>query len=116
MSGIRAGRLRDKVVIESYTVTKDAIGGEVQSWSTYATRSCSIEPINGKEFFAAQGESKEVSVRIRFRYESDMLNTKRRLVDNRVSPNVIYDIESVIDPGNEHRELIAMCVVRDGEV
>lgn len=111
---MRAGRLKDRVTIQNYTVTKDAIGGENKTWAAYATRNCSIEPLNGKEFFAAQGESTEVSVRIRFRREPGLLNTKRRLIDNRVSPQVIYDIQSVINPGNEHRELIAMCVVRDG--
>ena len=111
---MRAGRLRDRVTIENFTVTKDAIGGEVRTWATHKTRNCSIEPLNGKEFFAAQSESTEVEVKIRFRYESGLLNAKYRIVDNRMSPQVIYDIESIIDPSNRHQELIAMCKVRDG--
>ena len=111
---MRAGRLKDRVSIQSRSTTKDAIGGEVETWTTTYTRDCSIEPVNGKEFYAAQTESADTSVRIRFRYQSGLLSTTKRLVDNRVSPQVIYDIESVIDPGNEHRELIAMCVLRNG--
>lgn len=111
---MRAGRLRDKVAIQSKTTTKNAIQEDVEVWATAATRSCSIEPLNGKEFFAAQSESTESSVRIRFRYEAGLLSTAKRLVNNRRSPAVTYDIESVINPGNENRELICMCVVRDG--
>ncbi|WP_372810075.1 head-tail adaptor protein [Litorivivens sp.] len=103
--------------IQTKTVTKNAIHEDIESWSTspQVFRDCSIEPLNGREFFAAQGESTEVSVRIRFRYQSGLLSTAKRLVNHRVSPAVTYDIESVINPGNENRELIAMCVVRDGQ-
>lgn len=112
---MRAGRLRDRVEVQTKTVTKNAIQDDIESWSTspQVFRGCSIEPINGKEFFSAQGESTEISVRIRFRYEHGLLSTAKRLVNNRVSPAVTYDIQSVINPGNENRELICMCVVRD---
>ncbi|TNE75549.1 MAG: head-tail adaptor protein [Gammaproteobacteria bacterium] len=113
---VRAGRLKDQVEIQTKSVAKNALQEDVVSWSSGSPqllRRCSIEPLNGREFFAAQGESTEVSVRIRFHYEAGLLSTAKRLVNNLVSPEVTYDIESVIDPGNEHRELIAMCVVRD---
>jgi SPP1 family predicted phage head-tail adaptor len=110
---MRAGRLRDKVSIQTRSTTADAFGGLVDTWTEDATRSCSIEPVNGKEYFAAQGEQTAASVRIRFRYEAGLLSPAKRLVDNRVSPAVIYDIVApIIDPGNEHGELIAMCEVR----
>jgi len=112
MTGIRAGRLRDRVTIQQNTGSADGYGQPADTWAATATRSCSIEPLNGREYFAAQGENTAVSVRVRFRYESGLLATGKRLVDNRTSPATIYDIESIIDPGNEHRELIAMCVVR----
>lgn len=111
---MRAGRLKDRVEIQVKTVTKDVLQGEVVTWSAQDYRRCSIEPLNGREFFAAQTESTEVSVRIRFRYEAGILSTAKRLKNNAVSPAVVYDIQSVINPGNENRELICMCVVRDG--
>lgn len=111
MTGIRAGRLRDRVTIQS-PPAGDSYGQQVGSWSNRVTRSCSIEPINGREYFAQVGESGEQRVRVRFRYERGLLQRNFRLVDNRTSPQTIYDVQDVIDPGNEHRELIAMCVVR----
>ena len=109
----QSGILRDRVSIESHTATRDAIGGVIETWAEDSARNCSIEPINGKEYFAAQGENIAHNIRVRFRYEQGLITPKKRLVNNRVSPQVVYDIESVINPGNENRELIVMCVVRD---
>jgi len=107
---MRAGRLKDKVKIETRSSTTDDFGGVVDSWTVDHIRACSIEPLNGKEYFAAQGEQTAVSVRVRFRYESGLLSPAKRLVD--VRDSTVYDVTSVIDPGNEHRELICMCEVR----
>lgn len=106
---MRAGRLRDRVSIQSLTVDEDAMGQPTGTWTTSVNRNCSIEPLNGSEYFTAEGEQQTQRVRIRFRYEKGLLNTKKRLVDNRESPQVIYDIEDVIDHRNLHRELICMC-------
>lgn len=107
---MRAGRLKDQVNIQTQATTTDAFGAVVDTWTTSKTRRCSIEPVNGKEYFAAQGEQTANSVRIRFRYESGILSEAKRLVDTRDS--TVYDILSIIDPGNEHRELVVMCEVR----
>ena len=109
---MRAGRLKDRLIIQSISSTKDVMGQNVETWTETETRNCSIEPVNGKEYFAAQGENIANNVRIRFRYESGLLSTTKRLVNDRVSPQVIYDIESIINPGNESRELICMVVER----
>lgn len=111
MSGIRAGRLRDRVTIQS-PPAGDSYGQQTGAWVTVKTRRCSIEPINGREYFSQAGEQGAQKVRVRFQFERGILKRKYRLVDNRESPQVIYDVEDVIDPGNEHRELIAMCTVR----
>lgn len=107
MSGPRAGRLRDRVTIQSPPAA-NAYGQKSGSWSDVASRNCSIEPINGREYFAQDGEHGDLTVRIRFRYESNLIPTGYRLVNYRVSPAVIYDVENVINPGNEDRELIVM--------
>ncbi len=35
--GDGAGQLDRRIVIESYTATRDALGGEVQTWATHTT-------------------------------------------------------------------------------
>lgn len=109
---MRAGQLKDRVLIQSNSGVEDALGQQTDVWTTVADRRCSIEPLNGREYFAAQGENVSVSVRVRFRYEAGLLAPAQRLYDPRTIPATIYDVESVIDHGNEHRELIAMCAVR----
>ena len=108
---MRSGRLKDKVSIES-PPTGDGYTQPVGTWSEVAVRRCSIEPMNGREYWAQSGERSNEKVIVRFRYESGLLNHEYRLVDNRVSPQVIYDIESIVNPGNENRELICTCTVR----
>lgn len=107
-----AGRLRDKVAIQKRAAVEGAYGNRPDTWITVNTRRCSIEPINGKEYFSSQGERNQNALRIRFRNEKGLLKTSYRLVDQRVSPNRFFDIESLIDPNNEHSEIIAMCLER----
>lgn len=111
MSGVRAGRLRDKVTIKGEKA-KDSYGQRTGARSDIATRSCSIEPVNGREYYAGDGEHGDQKVRVRFRYEANILKRNYELWDSRTSPMTVYDVEDVINPGNENRELICMCVVR----
>ena len=101
--------MRDRVSIQSIGIAEDVFGKQIETWTELDVRSCAIEQMNGRELFSAEGEQQISSYRIRFRYESGLLNTKYRLVDNRRSPADIFDIEDVINPRNMDRELIAMC-------
>ena len=109
---MRAGRLRDKVTIEA-PPTNDNYGQPVGSWATVKTRSCDIQPLNGKEVWGEAGETSFKKVTIRFRYEKNLIKANYRIVDNRTSPQTIYDIDGPpINPGNENRELIVTCILR----
>lgn len=107
---MRSGRLKDRVSIQAIASTVDAAGQLNETWTQTASRACAIEPINGKEYFDKGGEHTAIDVRIRLRYEKSIITEQHRLVDQRVSPNVIYDISSIINPRNENIELICMCI------
>lgn len=111
MSGIRAGRLKDRVTIKGEPA-QDSYGHRTGAEAIIAIRPCAIEPLNGREYHAANGEHGEQKVNVRFRFEPNLLKRGRSLFDNRTSPQTIYDIEDVINPRNENRELICKCVVR----
>lgn len=64
----------------------------------------SIEPLRGRELFAAQEHSSETEVRIRIRYRDDVTDRMRVVHDGKY-----YEIQSVIDPELRHRELELMC-------
>lgn len=111
-----SGRLRRSVTIRRRTTSKNSIGEFTESYSTVATRRASVEPINGREFWAQSGEHSNVTTRIRIRYDSTLSGVKAsdEVVDAASSPQTIYDIESVIRPRETAMELVLMCVRRSG--
>ena len=76
----------------------------LETWSTYATVQASIEPISGREYFAAQSTQADVTHRIRIRYFSGIVPKMRVSYNSR-----IFDILSVINVGERNRELQLMC-------
>ena len=111
---MRAGRLRDRVYIQSPPVGEDSFGQPSGDWVDVKNRRCSIEPMNSNEYWAGQGENSLQKTKIRFHFEKYLLKPEYRLVDKRVSPNVIYDIQGdPVNPGNENRDLVVMCVTRN---
>lgn len=106
---MRSGRLRHRVTIERRTTTTDAHGDQLDTWTTMATVWAAIEPLNGREYFAASGEASEVTARIRLRYQSELagMTTADRVTHNGVN----YDIRSVINPEQRGMELVLMCSI-----
>lgn len=112
---MRSGRLRDKVFIQKKTTTEGEYGDLVDTYVfvlSPASRRCDIQPLNGREYFASRAEVNSLDYRIRFRYEAGILENGYRLLDTRVSPNRVFDIESVINESNKNVELICMCKER----
>ncbi len=89
-ANINAGDLRYKIIIERKTVSRDAAGGEVATWSTLLTASASVEPVGGAELAAmAAGASSGIlglyatlPVKFVIRYRSGVLQTDRILYNS----------------------------------
>ena len=64
----------------------------------------SVEPLSGRELFAAQEFHNEVTTRIRIRYR-DGVTAKMRVVFESVNYNILV----IIDPELRHRELQLLC-------
>lgn len=73
--------------------------------------SAEIEPLRGRELFAAQEHHSEVTTRICVRYREGIDATMRV-----VHEGVYYSIVAVLDSGMRHRELELLCKsgVRNG--
>jgi SPP1 family predicted phage head-tail adaptor len=102
-----SGKLNKKVSIEHSVAGSPAVndfGEPVVTWAEVAEVWSSVEPLNGREFWAQQQVQSEITVRFRIRYRNDIL-TGMRVVYN----DAIYMIKSVIDPLEEHEELQLMC-------
>jgi SPP1 family predicted phage head-tail adaptor len=113
MRKTRASNYKHRVIIQKNTPTRGASGGEVDSWATFLNRRASIEPLIGRELFAAQQFQTETSVKIKMRYDDalDVLNGQ----DYRISYNSnIYKFEAApINMFENNQELMIMCSVHN---
>jgi SPP1 family predicted phage head-tail adaptor len=104
---LRAGRLRHRLVLKSKTITQNAYGEEVESYTTEATVWGAIEPLTGREYNAAQYIQAEEKTRIVIRYYAG-IDTSWRIVHG----SVWYDIGAVMNDNTRDRMMVLM--VREG--
>lgn len=101
---IRAGQLRHSVTIQRAIETRGADGSTAQTWITYASVFAAIEPVSGREYFAAQAEGSDVTHRVTIRYIKGLTTKDRVLFGTRT-----FDIESILNTGELNAELVLMC-------
>ena len=102
---MRAGRLRNRLVLQSKTETRGAAGGVSTTWTTQATVWGGIHPISGKEYTAIQQTQNEATVKIVMRYQSSIDETWRVVNGGRA-----YAIESIINENDRDRMMTLMCL------
>lgn len=90
---LRAGKLRNSVIIQTPSETQGSTGEVTLSWSTYATRWAGFEPLSGREYFGADARRSEATAR--FWLRNDVTVTPRMRVSH---AGAYYDIEAVIPP------------------
>ena len=103
---MRAGRLRHRVKIQAPFKDNAPGSGEI-TWNDYATVWASIEPLRGREFFEALQVNAEVTGKVIMRYLAGVSPDMRILHGNRV-----FEILSIIDVEERHRELQLMVTER----
>lgn len=74
-----AGRLSERLVIQSATTTTDAIGGKSDAWATLATVWAEPIPIRSDERFQSQAIGVQSDYRFRIRVRSDVTAKQRIL-------------------------------------
>ncbi|MDW7651312.1 MAG: phage head closure protein, partial [Bacillota bacterium] len=77
---------------------------EVEAWVDIGTVWASIEPLSGREFFAAQQVNAEVSTKITLRYKAGIKPEMRVLFAGRV-----FEILSVINLEEKNIQFVLMC-------
>lgn len=100
---MRAGKLRRQLEIQQAVETRDTTGAAIVTWGTFAVVHGSVEPLRGREFWAAHELQAEVDTRIRIRY-LDGVTPKMQVLDG-TRKFLIY---SVIDPESRHEEMQLM--------
>jgi len=98
-----AGQLRHRITIERATLTQNAFGEQVQTWATLATVWARVEPITGKERYAAMQTQSDIDNRILVRYQSAL--TALAPNDRITWDSKTYDIRSVVNTEQRNIQL-----------
>ncbi|MEK4798058.1 phage head closure protein [Thermoactinomyces sp. FSL K6-2592] len=99
---MNAGRLKHRVTLQEEVKTPDGGGGSVVTWQDVATVWASVEPLKGRELYAAQQVRATLTHKIIIRYRPDIsVNVKMRAVYN----NRIFNITSVINEQESNKTL-----------
>lgn len=97
---MRAGQLRRRITIRTITLVPDGYGGSTETETDVAGVPARIEPLEGTELVRAMQVGMLRPHRFTIRYRPGMNGAKRIVYDART-----FDIRSVTDPEEKHREL-----------
>lgn len=101
---MQAGKLNQRIELQSATVAADSYGEPIQTWTTYTTVWAAVAPLSGRELIYAQQVSSETNIRITIRYTSAVA------VGHRVKYGTRYfDINAVIDRDMRNEQIELMC-------
>lgn len=86
-----AGKLRDRITIQSKIDTRDDFGQPISTWSDLATVWAHVLFINGKEAISTNVDTASKSASMRIRYRTD-IDTSMRIMFN----GATYNIKAVL--------------------
>jgi SPP1 family predicted phage head-tail adaptor len=96
-----AQELAHRVVLQRQTTTTNEWGEQETTWATYADTFARVDPLVGREYFAAAQVQSEQSVKFTLRWRDDVKASDRLLYGGGT-----FDIQSAIDVGGRHRETL----------
>lgn len=100
---MNAGKLNKRIILQTPTVSTDSELNVSNSWGTFKTVWAAVEPLMGREYLLANSTVPNVSTRFRIRYVAGITTAMRISYGSK-----FYNITTVIDVNEEHRELILM--------
>lgn len=102
---MQAGQLKHVIDIQVALNSRDSYGASTQEWVTFLGGiRASVEPLSGKEFFAAKQVNAEITHSIKIRYRTGIKPSMRVKYGTRY-----FDIKSVVDIKEERKEMHLMC-------
>lgn len=101
---MKIGSLKYRIVLQKKMITEDALKQQTEVWTDFAYVWARIEPLSGREYFAAQQINSEISVRVTIRYLPGITTGTRVVFGGR-----IFDVLSVVNPEERNISLILMC-------
>jgi SPP1 family predicted phage head-tail adaptor len=105
---MQAGKLREYVTLQEKSVTRDAFGGEVVTWTTVESVYAELDPWQMRQRLTLRRQQGDAVIGLRVRWPSQATMAKRYLVDG----TGYHIIE--IDPSRKHKgELLVTCQAED---
>lgn len=100
---MRAGRLNQRITIQSRSATRDALGQPVETWSDVASLWADIRFPSGMEVVKGGAEVSIVKASIRIRYRTD-IDAGMRVEHG----SNTYDVKAVLPDvaGRQHLDLV----------
>jgi SPP1 family predicted phage head-tail adaptor len=104
------GKLRNKIELQSFTSTANAIGEQLKTWTTYSTVWAHIRPMSGRELINAQQPVGEITHQVTIRYNSSVsVDDRIRYYDSVKSTYRYFDINYVGDRDERNAVIVLMC-------
>ena len=97
MTGLDAGTLDRRVVIQRATITRDAMGEQVETWGALATVWASATPVRDGERFADGEVRSLITMRFQVRWSPQVASLDER--DRLLFDGRTYDIHGVKETG-----------------
>jgi len=101
---MRAGALRERVIVQQASDSQDAIGTVTRTWTTFATVWAEIRPIRGGEGLAGDQVVADMTHTIRIRYLAGLTPKMRILYGARV-----FEIQFAANLYERDREMELSC-------
>lgn len=104
----KIGDYRHRVAIEAPTVNKSGTGVETTTFSKIGSAWASIEPLAGREYWAAAQMQSEITHEIKMRYPGFRVTAQHRIVFG----DRVFDIVVPRNIGERNIELVLLCKER----
>ncbi len=105
---IDVGKMRHRITLQRFDGERDGYGDPLEDdddhWADVATTWAAIDPISGREFYAAEQSQSEVTHKVRLRYHPGLTTAMRISWAGRR-----LKILSIIDWEERHESLLLMC-------
>ncbi len=105
---IDAGKLRHRITFQRFDGESDDYGDPLEAddshWTDVATTWAAIDPVSGRELYAAEQSQSEVTHKVRLRYRPGLTTAMRISRGKRR-----FKILSIIDWEERHESLLMMC-------
>ena len=101
---MRAGELRNKIIVQAQAQTQDATGYPAKGWTDSHTAYASIQPLTGREALVANQVYADASHLVTMRYQSGVTTNHRIKFGSRY-----FDIKQIQNIEERGRELRLTC-------